>query len=79
MKKVQFEELISLDAESLQQLNPIGLIFLFKYPTDEKPKKDAPLDGEFDYAAVEDQEAPVWFAAQTIVSIKSRRCRLLGC
>lgn len=69
MKKVQFEELISLDAESLQQLNPIGVIFLFKYPTDEKPKRDAPLDGEFDYAALEGQSqegGPVWFAAQTI-------------
>ncbi|KAF2213215.1 hypothetical protein CERZMDRAFT_40104 [Cercospora zeae-maydis SCOH1-5] len=66
VKNVQFEELISLDAESLQQLNPIGVIFLFKYPTDEKPKKDAPLDGEFDYGALENQEEPVWFAAQTI-------------
>lgn len=71
VKKVQFEELISLDAESLQQLNPIGVIFLFKYPTDEKPKRDAPLDGEFDYAALEAQPGqeeggPVWFAAQTI-------------
>lgn len=52
----------------MQQLNPIGVIFLFKYPTDEKPKRDAPLDGEFDYGALEQQEegAPVWFAAQTI-------------
>lgn len=71
VKKVQFEELISLDAESLQQLNPIGVIFLFKYPTDEKPKRDAPLDGEFDYAALEaqpgqEERGPVWFAAQTI-------------
>ncbi|KAF7194349.1 Ubiquitin carboxyl-terminal hydrolase 2 [Pseudocercospora fuligena] len=69
VKKVQFEELISLDAESLQQLNPIGVIFLFRYPTNEKPKRDAPLDGEFDYAALEGQSeegGPVWFAAQTI-------------
>lgn len=65
---MQFEELISLDAESLQQLNPIGVIFLFKYPTDEKPKRDTPNDGEFDYGALEAQEdgGPVWFAAQTI-------------
>jgi hypothetical protein len=44
------------------------VIFLFKYPTDEKPR-NAPLDGEFDYAALEspeDSEGPVWFAAQTI-------------
>ncbi|EME46976.1 hypothetical protein DOTSEDRAFT_69084 [Dothistroma septosporum NZE10] len=66
VKKVQFEELISLDPESLQQLNPIGVIFLFKYPTDEKRSKDAPLDGEFDYGALENQEEPVFFAAQTI-------------
>lgn len=63
---MQFEELISLDAESLQQLNPIGVIFLFKYPTGEKPRKDKPLDGEFDYASLESQDEPVWFAAQTI-------------
>lgn len=65
---MQFEELISLDAESLQQLNPIGVIFLFKYPTDEKPRRDTPLDGEFDYGALEGQgeDKPLWFAAQTI-------------
>lgn len=68
VKKVQFEELISLEAESLQQLNPIGVIFLFKYPTDEKPSKDKPLDGEFDFQALESpvDGQPVWFAAQTI-------------
>ena len=67
VKNVQFDELISLDAESLQQLNPIGVIFLFKYPTGEKPQRDKPLDGEFDYGAVEAQgEENVWFAAQTI-------------
>ena len=59
--------MISLDSESLQQLNPIGVIFLFKYPTGEKPQKDKPQDGEFDFAAVEAQgEENVWFAAQTI-------------
>ncbi len=66
VENVQFEELISLDAESLQQLSPIGVIFLFKYPTGEKQPKDKPLDGEFDYAALESQDEPVWFAAQTI-------------
>lgn len=64
---MQFEELISLDPETLQQTNPIGVIFLFKYPTGEKQPKDKPLDGEFDFAAVEAQgEENVWFAAQTI-------------
>ncbi|KAK3074265.1 hypothetical protein LTR53_003426 [Teratosphaeriaceae sp. CCFEE 6253] len=72
VRNIQFEELISLDPESLQQLNPIGVIFLFKYPTGEKHSKDKPLDGEFDYAALEpsqsqdEGEGPVWFAAQTI-------------
>lgn len=64
---MQFEELISLDPESLQQLNPVGVIFLFKYPTGEKQPKDKPLDGEFDFAAVEaEDDENVWFAAQTI-------------
>ncbi|KAK6414486.1 hypothetical protein LTR81_011675, partial [Elasticomyces elasticus] len=72
---IQFEELISLDPESLQELNPIGVIFLFKYPTNSPHPTDKPLDGEFDYAALEpaqqssteeDGEQPVWFAAQTI-------------
>ena len=71
MKNVQFDELVSLDPESLQELNPIGVIFLFKYPTGEKQSRDKPLDGEFDYSALEqggseDGEGPVWFAAQTI-------------
>ncbi|KAK5752618.1 hypothetical protein LTS12_017281 [Elasticomyces elasticus] len=72
---IQFEELIPLDPESLQELNPIGVIFLFKYPTNSPHPTDKPLDGEFDYAALEpaqqssteeDGEQPVWFAAQTI-------------
>ncbi|KAK4554070.1 hypothetical protein LTR86_008911 [Recurvomyces mirabilis] len=69
VQDVQFEELISLDPESLQELNPIGVIFLFKYPTGERAPKDKPLDGEFDYAALEgsqEDDEPVWFAAQTI-------------
>ncbi|KAK6391741.1 hypothetical protein LTR65_004235 [Meristemomyces frigidus] len=70
VKNVQFDELISLDPESLQQLNPIGVIFLFKYPTGEQQQKDKPLDGEFDYSALSEQQPedgePVWFAAQTI-------------
>ncbi|OQO07095.1 hypothetical protein B0A48_07663 [Cryoendolithus antarcticus] len=68
VKNVQFEELISLDPDSLQALNPLGVIFLFKYPTGEKPTTDKPLDGEFDFAAVDsqDDEERLWFAAQTI-------------
>lgn len=64
MKDVQFEELISLDPESLHQLNPVyGVIFLFKYPTGEKANSDGtPKDGEYDYAAAEN----LFFAAQTI-------------
>lgn len=70
VKNVQFEELIDLSPESLQQLNPIGVIFLFKYQSSgPQPSKDKPLDGEFDYAALDQQSSddkPVWFAAQTI-------------
>jgi ubiquitin carboxyl-terminal hydrolase L5 len=66
VKNVQFEELISLDAELLQELNPIGVIFLFKYPTGESKPKDKPLDGDFDYASLTSEEQPLWFAAQTI-------------
>ena len=68
VKKIQFEELISLDPESLQALNPIGVIFLFKYPTGEKPQKDKPLDGDFDFTSLtsDSDDGSVWFAAQTI-------------
>ncbi|KAI9795292.1 MAG: hypothetical protein M1833_007264 [Piccolia ochrophora] len=61
-KNVQFEELIALDAQLLRQQAPVyGVIFLFKYPTGEKPT-DVPKDGTFDYAASES----LFFAAQTI-------------
>lgn len=60
VRNVQFEELISLDAESLHALNPVGVIFLFKY-IGEKTQ----IDGELDYDALTSEE-PVWFAAQTI-------------
>lgn len=38
-----------------------GVIFLFKYPTGEKPS-DTPKDGNFDFEAAEN----LFFAAQTI-------------
>ncbi|KAG9243468.1 putative ubiquitin carboxyl-terminal hydrolase 2 [Calycina marina] len=64
VKDVQFEELIALDADCLRQLSPVyGVIFLFKYPTDEKANTDGtPKDGQYDYAAAEN----MFFAAQTI-------------
>ncbi|KAL8953090.1 MAG: hypothetical protein Q9222_001028 [Ikaeria aurantiellina] len=62
VKDVQFEELVSLDAEFLRQRGPIyGVIFLFKYPSGEKPQA-TPVDGTFDYEAASKQ----FFAAQTI-------------
>ncbi|EON62191.1 ubiquitin carboxyl-terminal hydrolase L5 [Coniosporium apollinis CBS 100218] len=61
-KDVQFEELISLDADLLRQLSPVyGVIFLFKYPTGEPPSS-VPKDGTFDHSAAEN----IFFAAQTI-------------
>lgn len=64
VKGVQFEELIALDSSYLQALAPVyGVIFLFKYPTDQPPNRTgAPLDGSFDYGAAES----LFFAAQTI-------------
>ncbi|MCJ1255090.1 hypothetical protein MMC24_002906 [Lignoscripta atroalba] len=62
VKDVQFEELIALDADYLKQQSPVyGVIFLFKYPTGEKPT-DIPKDGTFDFGAAEN----LFFAAQTI-------------
>ncbi|KAI9751411.1 MAG: hypothetical protein M4579_006094 [Chaenotheca gracillima] len=62
VKDVQFEELIALDSDLLKGLGPLyGVIFLFKYPTGEKPT-DVPKDGTFDHEAAEN----LFFAAQTI-------------
>ncbi|KAI0115505.1 ubiquitin carboxyl-terminal hydrolase [Nemania sp. FL0031] len=63
-KDVQFEELLSLEPETLAALHPVyGVIFLFKYPTDAPyAATDKPLDGTFDHEASE----RIFFAAQTI-------------
>jgi len=62
VQNVQFEELIALDADYLRQQSPVyGVIFLFKYPTGERPT-NTPRDGTFDFDAAEN----LFFAAQTI-------------
>ncbi|KAI4140146.1 MAG: hypothetical protein LQ341_003944 [Variospora aurantia] len=62
VKDVQFEELVSLDANFLRQRSPVyGVIFLFRYPTGDK-RRATPLDGIFDHEAAKSQ----FFAAQTI-------------
>ncbi|KAF2104283.1 ubiquitinyl hydrolase [Rhizodiscina lignyota] len=62
-KEIQFEELISLDSDSLRQLSPVyGVIFLFKYPTGQSKATSQPEDGTFDHNAAEN----LFFAAQTI-------------
>lgn len=64
MKDVQFEELLTLEADDLASLYPVyGVIFLFKYPTNVPyTSTDKPLDGTFDRDAAEEH----FFAAQTI-------------
>jgi ubiquitin carboxyl-terminal hydrolase L5 len=63
VQDVQFEELISLDADDLAQLYPLhGVIFLFKFPTDAPYTADAPIDGAFDHTAAEN----LFFAQQVI-------------
>ncbi|KAI4090033.1 MAG: hypothetical protein LQ344_004963 [Seirophora lacunosa] len=62
VRDVQFEELVSLDADFLRQRSPVyGVIFLFRYPTGDKLHA-TPLDGTLDHEAAESQ----FFAAQTI-------------
>src|SRR6266566_152345 len=63
-KGIQFEELISLDAGALAELQPVyGVIFLFKFPTDSPYSAgDRPLDGAFDPEAAD----RIFFATQTI-------------
>ncbi|KAF7538890.1 hypothetical protein G7Z17_g12545 [Cylindrodendrum hubeiense] len=64
VKDVQFEELLTLDPSELLTLQPVyGVIFLFKYPTDQPyATPEGPRDGSFDHAASEN----IFFAAQTI-------------
>ncbi|KAI0124379.1 ubiquitin carboxyl-terminal hydrolase [Xylariales sp. AK1849] len=64
VKDVQFEELLTLEPDALASLYPVyGVIFLFKYPTNEPyASTDKPKDGTFDYDAAE----RLFFAAQTI-------------
>lgn len=73
MENVQFEELLSLEASELSALNALGVIFLFKYPTDQSraSSDSGPQDGSFDFEAMERgmtgaEDGGVWFANQTI-------------
>lgn len=61
---MQFEELLTLDPSELLTLQPVyGVIFLFKYPTDQPyATPEGPRDGSFDSSASE----RLFFAAQTI-------------
>jgi len=62
VKNVQFEEMIALDADYLEQQSPVyGVIFLFKYPVGQK-RTDQAVDGQYDFAASEN----IFFANQTI-------------
>ncbi|KAM5356407.1 hypothetical protein ACJ41O_003053 [Fusarium nematophilum] len=64
VKDVQFEELLTLDPSELLTLQPVyGVIFLFKYPTDQPyATPSGPRDGTFDH----DSSESIFFAAQTI-------------
>ncbi|KAJ5226299.1 hypothetical protein N7468_007524 [Penicillium chermesinum] len=65
VKDVQFEELISLDADTIRSLSPVyGVIFLFKWTREATGAgAEAPLDGTYDPNATENG---LFFAAQTI-------------
>ncbi|KAK1146916.1 hypothetical protein N8T08_002243 [Aspergillus melleus] len=64
VKDVQFEELISLDADTIRSLSPVyGVIFLFKWLRSHQPEStSAPADGTYDPSAPDS----LFFAAQTI-------------
>ncbi|KAF3481141.1 ubiquitin carboxyl-terminal hydrolase 2 [Arthroderma uncinatum] len=64
VKDVQFEELVSLDADTIRSLSPVyGVIFLFKWVSGHSRNASSPQDGTFDPLAVENG---LFFAAQTI-------------
>ncbi|EEP78025.1 hypothetical protein UREG_02874 [Uncinocarpus reesii 1704] len=64
VKNVQFEELISLDTDTIRSLSPVyGVIFLFKWVRGQAPQTDAPEYGAYDPSATENG---LFFAAQTI-------------
>ncbi|KAJ9296334.1 hypothetical protein DTO271G3_5475 [Paecilomyces variotii] len=64
VKGVQFEELISLDADTIRSLGPVyGVIFLFKWIGGQSRDSTTPQDGTYDQSATEDG---LFFAAQTI-------------
>ncbi|PGH02788.1 hypothetical protein AJ79_07553 [Helicocarpus griseus UAMH5409] len=65
VKDVQFEELISLDADTIHSLSPVyGVIFLFKWVSGQSRDSTTPQDGTYDPSATEDNG--LFFAAQTI-------------
>ncbi|KAJ5682813.1 hypothetical protein N7462_005978 [Penicillium macrosclerotiorum] len=65
VQEVQFEELISLDADTIRSLGPVyGVIFLFKWTREAAGAgAEAPIDGTYDENATSND---VFFAAQTI-------------
>ncbi|KAJ5131339.1 26S proteasome-associated ubiquitin Carboxy-terminal hydrolase [Penicillium bovifimosum] len=65
VKDTQFEELISLDADTIRSLGHVyGVIFLFKWTREASgARAEAPLDGTYDQTATDNN---VFFAAQTI-------------
>ncbi|EEH09678.1 ubiquitin carboxyl-terminal hydrolase [Histoplasma capsulatum G186AR] len=64
VKDVQFEELISLDADTIRSLSPVyGVIFLFKWASGQSRNSDVPQDGTYDREATDNG---LFFAAQTI-------------
>ncbi|KAL1978251.1 hypothetical protein VTN31DRAFT_1110 [Thermomyces dupontii] len=61
---VQFEELISLDPDTIRSLSPVyGVIFLFKWLSGQSRDSSSPADGTYDRSATENG---LFFAAQTI-------------
>ncbi|KAI1907657.1 hypothetical protein LOZ66_004713 [Ophidiomyces ophidiicola] len=65
VKNVQFEELVSLDADTIRSLNTVyGVIFLFKWTSGQTRNDTAPHDGTYDRSVADNQG--LFFAAQTI-------------